>query len=71
LNRKIEELANKYNVSGTTIATAWILRHPASMQVIAGTASEERLREIVAACNIKLSREEWYELYLAAEHPLP
>lgn len=71
LNQKIEELAEKYQVSGTAIATAWILRHPARMQVITGTASEGRLREIAKACSITLSREEWYELYLAAGHPLP
>lgn len=71
LNQKVQELADKYQVSGTTIATAWILRHPARMQVIAGTTSEERLKEIVQACSIELSREEWYGLYLAAGHPLP
>lgn len=71
LNNKIQELADKYQVSGTTIATAWILRHPAGMQVIAGTTSEERLKEIVQACTIELTKEEWYQLYLAAGHPLP
>lgn len=71
LNRKIKEIANAYLVSETTIATAWILRHPAGMQVIAGTTSEERLKEIVQACTVELSREEWYQLYLAAGHPLP
>lgn len=71
LNNKIKELADKYQVSGTTIATAWILRHPAGMQVIAGTTSEERLKEVVQACTVELSREEWYQLYLSAGHPLP
>lgn len=71
LNNKIQELADKYQVSGTTIATAWILRHPAGMQVIAGTTSEERLKEIVQACTIELTKEEWYQLYLSAGHPLP
>lgn len=71
LNVKINELAEKYGVSGTTIATAWILRHPAGMQVIAGTTSENRLKEIVQACNVNLTREEWYQLYLSAGHPLP
>lgn len=71
LNNKIQELADKYQVSGTTIATAWILRHPAGMQLIAGTTSEERLKEIVQACTIELTKEEWYQLYLAAGHPLP
>ena len=71
LNQKLRELAEKYHVSDTTIAAAWILRHPANMQLITGTASESRLREIIAACDIALTRKEWYELYLSAGHPLP
>ena len=71
LNRKIRALAEKYSVSDTTIAAAWILRHPANMQLVTGTASENRLKEIIAACAITLTREEWYELYLVAGHPLP
>lgn len=71
LNQKIQELAEKYHVSETTIATSWILRHPAKMQVIAGTTSEDRLKEIAQACSTELNREEWYQLYLAAGHPLP
>lgn len=71
LNGVLDELAEKYGVSQTTIATAWILRHPANMQVIAGTASESRLKEMIAASDITLSREEWYKLYLSAGHPLP
>ena len=71
LNQKLLVLAEKYNVSDTTIAAAWILRLPANMQIITGTASESRLKEIIAACEITLTREEWYELYLAAGHPLP
>lgn len=71
LNREMAALAEKYGVTKTTIATAWILRHPANMQVVSGTASEQRLAEIVAAEQVSLSREEWYRLYLAAGHILP
>ena len=71
LNREIGVLAEKYGVTDTTIATAWILRHPAHMQVIAGTTSAKRLGEIVAASEVELTREEWYKLYLAAGHVLP
>lgn len=71
LNQEINILAEKYNVTPTTIATAWILRHPAQMQVITGTASESRLTEIIEAENVALSREEWYKLYLSAGHILP
>ena len=71
LNKELEILAEQYGVSTTTIAAAWILRHPAKMQLVTGTASERRLGEITAAGEISLSREEWYRLYLAAGHILP
>jgi predicted oxidoreductase len=41
------------------------------MQLVAGTTSEERLKEILEAGEVTLEREEWYRLYLAAGHPLP
>lgn len=71
LNEKIRILAEKYSVSDTTIAAAWILRHPSNMQIVTGTSSEERIKEIIAACDLSLTRSEWYELYLAAGHILP
>lgn len=71
LNRVITELAQKYQVSGTTIAAAWILRHPAKMQLVAGTTKTARLKEICRAADLTLTREEWYRLYLAAGHILP
>lgn len=71
LNKVLNQLAEKYNVTPTAIASAWILRHPARIQMIAGTTNKNRIDEIVAATHITLSREEWYRLYLAAGHILP
>lgn len=71
LNKALEELAQKYGVSTTAISTAWITRHPAQMQVIAGTTNEQRLKEIIDGSEIVLSHEEWYKLYLASGHILP
>ena len=71
LNRELDTLASQYGVSTTTVAAAWVLRHPAKMQLIAGTAKESRLKEIIQAGDLQLTREEWYRLYLAAGHPLP
>ncbi len=71
LNEVMIELAGVYNTTPTVIAAAWILRHPAGIQLITGTASEARLLEIASASAIRLSREDWYRLYLAAGHPLP
>ncbi len=71
LNKTIDRIADKYGVSNSTIAVAWILRHPANIQVIAGTTKLHRLKEISEARKVELSREEWYELYRAAGNVLP
>jgi predicted oxidoreductase len=71
LNAKIDEIAGKYSVSNTTIAMAWLLRHPAAFQPVTGTMNTGRLRDCVKATDITLTREEWYEIYLAAGNTLP
>lgn len=71
LNGVLWELGQKYGVSKTTIAAAWILRHPAKIQLITGTMNINRLDEIAKATEINLSREDWYRLYLSAGHFLP
>ncbi|MCR5755431.1 MAG: aldo/keto reductase [Acetatifactor sp.] len=71
LNEEIDVLAKQYGVSPTTIAAAWILRHPAKMQIVSGTTSTKRFAEICEACDVELTREEWYRLYLSAGHVLP
>ena len=71
LNRKIDEIAAKYSVSNTTITMAWLLRHPAGMQPVTGTMNVQRLKDCVKAAGIRLTREEWYEIYLAAGNTLP
>lgn len=71
LNRTIYEVAGKYGVSNTAVAVAWILRHPANMQMISGTMNSNRLDEICKGAQIELSREEWYKIYLSAGNMLP
>ena len=69
--RQFERIARKYGVTPTAIAVAWISRHPAKIQTIVGTTNAQRLREICASDAVTLTREEWYELYLAAGKRLP
>ncbi len=71
LNQKIGEIAAKYGVSNTTIAIAWLLRHPAKMQPVIGTMNIDRLKDCCKATDIYLSRQEWYEIYRAAGNILP
>ncbi len=63
LNKMLDELAEKYHVTSSAIAIAWILRHPAGIQAILGSTKKQRIAEICKASEIKLTREEWYALY--------
>jgi predicted oxidoreductase len=71
LNEVIERLAEKYGVSANAIAFAWIFRHPAKMQAITGTTKPFRLRECAAGADVTISRDEWYEMWVAAGNELP
>lgn len=71
VNAKLQELAETKGVTDSAIATAWILRHPATIQPIVGTMNTQRLTDIAKASDVQLSRKEWYELYRAAGNDLP
>ncbi len=71
LNAKLKEMAQKYGVTDTGIAIAWLLRLPEKMQPIVGSINLERLEQISAAADIEMSAEDWYDLYLTAGYKLP
>ncbi|MFN7037430.1 MAG: aldo/keto reductase family oxidoreductase [Bellilinea sp.] len=71
LNQKMHEIAARYGVTNTTIAIAWLLRHPAKMQPVIGTTNLQRLKDSLKAAEVVLTREEWYEIFLAAGNSLP
>ena len=60
--RAIADLAEAKHTSREAIALGWILRHPAGIQPIVGTARPERLRLSVEADQVELTRAEWYGL---------
>ena len=61
----VREMAQHKGVSGEAILIAWILRHPARVQAVIGTARPERIAAACQADGVELSREEWYRLYIA------
>jgi predicted oxidoreductase len=71
LNAVIDRLAAAYDVPAIAIATAWITRHPANMQVVLGTTSPERVAGAALGSDIPLTRAEWYEMFRAAGHIVP
>jgi len=71
LNQVIDRLAAKYDVTPVAIATAWITRHPAGMQVVLGTTKPERVAAAASGSDLPLERAEWYELFRAAGYRVP
>lgn len=71
LNKQINKLAAEKGVPNTAIVAAWIARHPAKMQTIAGTMNPSRLKDLCQASKIELTRQEWYDIYLSAGNLLP
>lgn len=71
LNEVLDRLCKEYGVTKTGMAIAWIQRHPAKIQSILGTTTPSRVKEVVEACKIELSRPHWYEIYRAAGNILP
>lgn len=68
LNAELDRLAAKYDVTATAIATAWITRNPADMQMVQGTTTPQRIRQAAQSSDIPLARPGWYVLIRAAGH---
>ena len=71
LNAALRSIGEKYSLSNAATAAAWILRHPANIQVIVGTMNPNHLSDVCKASDVVLTRSEWYEIYRAAGHCLP
>lgn len=71
LNSVITRMAKEKGVTDEAIVAAWILRHPAKIQVVLGSMNKDRIAGICKASSIELSREEWYEIYVAAGNIIP
>lgn len=61
LRNKLQEIGANHNANIEQTAVAWLMQ--LGTLPIIGTTSAERLRNAATAVDIKLSHEEWYELY--------
>ncbi len=62
----VQKIANEHGVSREAIVLAWILRHPAGIKPVIGTANPKRIEACAEAIRVELSRVEWYQIYTAA-----
>lgn len=54
--------ASKYNASYSQLSLAWLLRHPSIIFPVIGTTKPERITEGAKAIDIKLDRQDWFEM---------
>jgi predicted oxidoreductase len=64
VRKKLEEIGKKYNANIEQTAVAWLIKIGALP--IIGTLDEQRIKNAASAFSIDLDRQDWYELYAAA-----
>jgi predicted oxidoreductase len=62
VNIPLEKMASQYKCSVSQLLLAWLLRHPAGIFPILGTTNPDRIAEGAGAINIKLDRQDWFEM---------
>ncbi|MFD4915759.1 aldo/keto reductase family oxidoreductase [Streptomyces virginiae] len=70
----LTELARKKDTTPETVLLWWLMRHPAAIAPVIGSARPERIRACADAAlrEPELTHEEWYELWITARGlPLP
>lgn len=66
LGAVVTRIAGELNVTVEQLAIAWLLRHPAGIRPVVGSGKIERIRQLVAAEQIVLDRQHWFELLEAS-----
>lgn len=62
LREALDLAARDLNTSRPVVALAWLLRHPARIVPIVGSAHPRNIKELTKALDLNLSREDWYHL---------
>ena len=73
IKTKLKEIAKTLGVEDIEkVIYAWLLTHPAGIIPIVGTGRIERLKKAVQSLDIELTREQWFEIYVASlGHKVP
>lgn len=67
IRETLDDIARYHKTTRPVAALAWLLRHPAKIVPVVGSAKPEHIRAQALAATLELSREEWYRLMEAAQ----
>ncbi|MCH4209976.1 aldo/keto reductase [Bifidobacterium sp.] len=71
LNRELDRQARKHGTTANAVAAAWVLYHPAMIQLVLGSMNPGRLSQMIDGDAVQLERQDWWDLYKAAGHRIP
>lgn len=72
IHAELSELKEKYNATTSQLLLAWILKHPANIHPVIGTATEERITTSAKAMEIEMEEVDWFRLLVASQgHKVP
>ena len=69
----LEDVGKRHGAAtADQVALAWLLAHPSGIVPVVGTNRPERIRAAAASTDLALSREEWFEIWVASlGEPIP
>ncbi len=59
---RFKEIAESYGLNEGDLLLAWLLKHPARIIPLLGTMKSHRIESAVAAFNVKLDKQDWFEM---------
>jgi predicted oxidoreductase len=72
LRQVLTGLAEKYGVPADHLLFAWILKHPAGILPVGGTADPSRLAGLMRATEVEMELQDWFALWEASRgKPVP
>jgi len=63
----LHKIAKQLGTSIDQVMYAWLLQHPVGMMPIVGSGKIERVQSAVDALDIKLSTQQWFEIWVASK----
>ena len=69
---QLAPFAAEYGVTAGQLALAWLMHLPAGVIPLVGTANADHIAEAAQAVDVRLERDDWYELLVTARgRPMP
>lgn len=72
VHTELAALAQAWDTDVSTVACAWLLRHPSGVVPVLGSRRLGAMQQAAAACHLQLSAQDWYRVWRAAKgHDVP